>query len=215
MKLAVTIIGIFLVQSLSAQLPVGGHYSEMETKKVKSIKEYSVYLYGEIPDTNWLNTKQYNKQGYLIREEFMGYLKQKCYYQFEYNSNGFIVNIDSTSNNLNYSRGGYNQSIDTVLNTEKIIWEHLPNGSKREKLRESIWYDDMIGDSTIQVLEYTYTSFGELETIVNRSQDFDGMRKSVSFGKYIYNDKELISEVVILDSNDNIIVKSFYLYEYY
>ncbi|MDX2361975.1 MAG: hypothetical protein QNK23_14290 [Crocinitomicaceae bacterium] len=213
MKSILSIFALLFSLSLSSQVPEGGQNIEMKANKVKSVTEFSMnFGFSDKPDTNWINTKRFNERGFLIREEFR-YMNQECYYEFEYNASGYIINVDSTSNNYNYSRSSIDT--DTVYNTETIVWEHLPDGTKREKTVTSYWYDEMVEDSTVQILNYSYTTFGKIENIINKSHDLGLERQSTAIGKYIYDEKNQLIEVQILDVNNNIIMKSLYIYEYY
>lgn len=208
----ITHILILLVSSISfGQVPDAGYFSEMKSNKVKSVKEYSVNFYEETPDTNLLNYKFFNEFGYLMREEFKGYLNQDYFYDFQYNSKGFIIQIDSVADNKVFK----SSSNDTVVNREIITWEHLPNNVKREKKRISIWYDELIGDSTKTVYEYTYNNFGKKTRVLVDHQDFKMTVHSISIGEYLYNKQDMLVEERLMDSQENVVMKTIYVYEYY
>lgn len=210
MKIIIAFYFISLPLLIFSQLPIGGKYDEMAKNHVKSVKEQVITILFETPDTSIVRMKIFDINGFLLEEHFQGYLSNDCYYKFQYNANGFITHIDSTSNNFNYT---HQNSGDTVYSKDIITWEHTDNGKRKKRLVNE-WYDN---DSSVYEIDYYYDSIGRMIKLERKAYQNLSNFNYIAYNsaEFFYNKYGLIEEEIDYDGNGNVMFKTNYIYEYY
>ena len=199
-----SLISCFL--SFAQQGVNGGYFPKIHNCKVSSAKSYIVNYNDSIAiDTIFNGTTFYNKQGFLVKEEFKGRYGVKSY-KYHYNDLGFLIQID-TNGLFGY---GHGSNPDTVL-TEHTK-EYITYGDEERLIRDIF----VIKTDTVEFhTMYFYNSLGKVSKETHLSGRDESTLEITYYIEYSYLDCGLKSEELRFDSDMKIISKQVYNYEMY
>lgn len=188
-----------------------GIYGKYAMNKVKKVTEY-IYLYTSKSkcDSTPFKIQSFNIQGQLIQESYRGIGKRRSYYTFEYNSEGFLIDID-TNGMLIYSDGSSDIS-DTIIETKTISekWMLFKNESR---LIETITKTNDDSVSIKKTIEYNQRGDITIEQFYEKNDTMD--YKKISSVQYFYNINGLLEKIISTNENKQIDCIYEYNYEYF
>lgn len=189
----------------------GGVYSKYAMNKVKNVTEY-IYLYtGKSKcDSTPFKIQSFNIKGQLIKESFRGIGKRRSYYTFEYNSEGFLIDIDT--NGLIINTVGSSNILDTIIESKKITekWMLYENESR---LIESI--TTLNNDSITVKKTINYNQRGDI-TLEQFYEKCGAMNYEKSSSvHYFYNANGLLEKIISKNENNEVDYVNTYIYEYF
>jgi len=186
-----------------------GVYEQYANLSIKKVTEY-MYNYTGLPvcDSSPQKIQYFNDKGQLIKESFLGRGKLNSHYTFEYNKEGFLVDID-TMGMFTYvtSTGTYPTTVIEITNV-KETWK-VEDTSRR--LIESIRSSSNNSTELKKTLEYDQHGNITLEQYFTKSGIGNYVKENSI--QYFYNTMGLIEKIVWKNKEDEIEFIREYKYE--
>jgi hypothetical protein len=174
--------------TLAQQSSRGGRFPEYARCNVKEISRYQISYSDTLPnDTLCLVRQEFDREGFMLREQFPGTRSRSVTYTFSYNSKGFLSDIDTSGmTGLGWGSSGP----DTAYSTETKIYQHFDTVSR---VIRSIFTN--LADLSVYETLYAYDSLGGLAS----EQTISTYRQPVSIStnktEYHYTDDGLLEDI--------------------
>jgi len=187
----------------------GGIFEQYADLRITKVIEFHYSYSGFVPcDSTPLKIQSFNSKGQMIKESFRGSGKTYPYYLFDYNDEGFLVNIDT----LGIFGYGHGSSLYKDTTYEQIrINETWISFDTTRRLVETTYSRN--NDSTIIKKSIDYNNSGKILTEHFYTKDGTFNFVLTNSIHYLYNPIGLIEKIVWKDENNNAYEITEYHYE--
>lgn len=185
-----------------------GIYEHFAKNKIKKVTEFKYNYHGLIAcDSTPFKVQDFNEKGQLIKESFQGRGKLFAHYTFEYNNEGFLIDMDTMGMFSYSSTSSY--TADTIYKT-LITAETSMSFDTTSRLIEviSLSENDSLGYK--KTIEYNQIGEISIEQFYTKNENLDFV-KSISI-QYLYNSMGLIEKIIW--TNEQNVVDQITEYKY-
>ena len=185
-----------------------GSYEHYTKNKIKKVTEYHYSYQGYIDcDSTPFKVKYFNEKGQLIKESFQGRGKLFAHYTFEYNNEGFLIDMDTMGMFFYSSTSSYTS--DTIYKTwiKAETWISFDTTSRLNEVI-SLSENDSLGYK--KTIEYNQIGEISIEQFYTKNENLDFV-KSDSI-QYFYNAMGLIEKIIW--TNEHNVVDQITKYKY-
>ncbi len=186
-----------------------GVYEQYANLSIKKVTEYKYNYTGLLVcDSSPQKIQYFNEKGQLVKESFLGRGKLYSHYTFEYNKEGFLVDIDTIGMFSYVTSSGTYPTTGIEITNVKETWK-VEDTSRR--LIESISSSSNNSTERKKTLEYDQHGNITLEQYFTKSGIGNYVKENSI--QYFYNNMGLIEKIIWKNKEDEIEFIREYKYE--
>lgn len=204
-----TLFFVISYVSFGQQASKTGVYEQFANRSIIKVTEYKYNYAGLLAcDSSSKKIQYFNEKGQLIKESFLGRGRLNAYYIFEYNIEGFLVDIDTIG------MFTYGTTISTFRDTGFVnanVQETWKIKDTSRRLIESISFSSYDSIEHKKTMEYDQNGNISLEQHYTKSGNGNYVQENSI--QYFYNNMGLIEKIIWKNREDEIEYISEYKYE--